>query len=148
METNQQDKLGWRPLKFSTPEELEAMVDKYFKDWHRKKEVITTLGIKVKVPAITMSDLALYLWFDSRQSLYDYEKKQEFSYTIKRARLFIEREYEERLSGQSPTGAIFALKNMGWKDKSEVDNNIKGELKVNNTKDMTDEELIALQGIV
>jgi hypothetical protein len=27
-------------------------------------------------------------------------------------------------TGTSNAGAIFALKNMGWKDKTEVDNNI------------------------
>jgi len=43
----------------------------------------------------------------------------EFPYIIRRARLFIEREYEERLWSTTPTWAIFALKNMWWRDKSE-----------------------------
>ena len=41
----------------------------------------------------------------------------------------VECEYEKRLAGQSPTGAIFALKNMGWKDKSEVEQS--GGLSIN-----------------
>ena len=29
--------------------------------------------------------------------------------------------YEGKLSGTTPTGAIFALKNMGWRDKTETE---------------------------
>jgi hypothetical protein len=47
-------------------------------------------------------------------------RKKSFSYIVKRAKLAVENSYE--LAGQ--TIDIFALKNMGWKDKSEVDNNI------------------------
>ena len=32
----------------------------------------------------------------------------------------IESEYEKKLSGQMCTVAIFALKNLGWKDKTET----------------------------
>jgi len=30
-------------------------------------------------------------------------------------------EYEKALQGHSPTGAIFALKNFGWRDKQDVE---------------------------
>lgn len=73
---------------------------------------------------ITITGLAYFLGFESRQSLYDYEQRGEFSYIIKRARLFIESSYEKKLSGKEVGGAIFALKNMGWKDKTEVDQNL------------------------
>jgi hypothetical protein len=33
----------------------------------------------------------------------------------------VEMSYEQKLSSKDVTGAIFALKNMGWKDKSEMD---------------------------
>lgn len=33
----------------------------------------------------------------------------------------VEMAYEHKLSSINVTGAIFALKNMGWKDKSEMD---------------------------
>lgn len=69
---------------------------------------------------VTISGLAYYLGFESRQSFYDYEKREEFSYTIKRARLFIESQYEERLAQRHCTGAIFALKNLGWDDKRQI----------------------------
>lgn len=68
----------------------------------------------------TITGLCLYLGFSSRQSFYDYEERDAFSYIIKRARLVIESMYEEKLITNTPTGAIFALKNMGWIDKQEV----------------------------
>ena len=34
--------------------------------------------------------------------------------------MVVENRYEKALSQQGPTGAIFALKNMGWNDKQEV----------------------------
>lgn len=101
---------GGRPRHYDTQEELQAAVDGYF------THITTT-----KEPA-TVTGLALYIGFESRQSIYDYEEDGQFSYIIKNARLRVECEYEKRLStAQSPTGAIFALKNMGWKDKSELE---------------------------
>lgn len=96
-----------RPALFITVEELQSSLDTYFEDNNS--------------PSIT--GLAYHLGFESRQSIYDYEKKNdEFSYTIKRARLKIEIYYEELLATKSVTGAIFALKNFGWVDKQEIDN--------------------------
>lgn len=69
---------------------------------------------------LTVTGLALHLGFESRQSFYDYEKEGEFSYTIKKARLTIESFYEQNLLTKNATGAIFALKNFGWKDKTET----------------------------
>ena len=93
-----------RPLTYETPEDLQAAIDKY-------------RAIKDIKP--TISGLCYHLGFESRQSFYDYETREGFSYTIKRARLFIEQEYEEKLSGNNVAGPIFALKNLGWKDKQE-----------------------------
>jgi len=42
-----------------------------------------------------------------------------FCDTIKNARLRIEHEYEKQLYMDKCTGAIFALKNFGWRDKVE-----------------------------
>lgn len=72
----------------------------------------------------SLTGLALYLGFESRQSIYDYEKTSEYSYTIKRARLMVEAAYEQALLSKYSTGAIFALKNFGWSDKMEIDNNV------------------------
>jgi hypothetical protein len=94
-----------RPPAFETPEQLQDSIDEYLKD--------------NKIP--TVSGLAYYLGFESRQSFYDYEQKPEFTYTVRKARLFMESHYEERLQGNNPTGSIFWLKNAGWKDKQEVE---------------------------
>jgi len=102
---------GGRPPLFETDEQLSAKVEQYFHDLQKEGYVR---------PA-TITGLALYLGFESRQSFYDYEDKDGFSYTIKRARLRIENEYEEKLSGNNCTGSIFALKNLGWKDKTETE---------------------------
>ena len=74
----------------------------------------------IEMPVLSITGLALHLGFVSRQSMYDYELKDEFTYTIKKARTFIEREYEEALMYGNTTGAIFALKNMGWKDRTDI----------------------------
>jgi hypothetical protein len=119
-----------RQLKFKTNEELVEAVDDYFKNGVRKKSVIVGRGenkevVEIEVPTIT--GLAIHLGFESRQSFYDYEKREGFSYTIKRARTFIEQHYEELLQVGNTTGAIFALKNMGWIDRHEADITTKGE---------------------
>lgn len=100
--------MAGRPAKFNTPEELQDSIDKYFDE--------------VPISQYTITGLAIALGFCDRQSLYDYEEREEFSCIIKAARLRVENAYEIKLSSQNVTGSIFALKNMGWKDKSEVDN--------------------------
>ena len=113
-----------RPPKYQTPVELQVKIEKYFKDGVRFKTIIVgpannrTESI-IKVP--TICGLCLYLGFESRQSFYDYEKKDGFAYTVKKARMMIEREYEEQLQTGTPTGAIFALKNFDWKDTPLID---------------------------
>ena len=91
---------GGRPPLFESAEALIEKITEYFNDQEEKH---------------TITGLALFLGFESRQSLTDYENKNEYSYIIKRAKLCIENSYE--LSGT--TIDIFALKNMGWYDKTE-----------------------------
>lgn len=119
-----------RPPLFSKPEELQEQIDRYFKEGVTVKKVIVGKPpnqqvVEVEVPTIT--GLAYFIGFESRQSFYDYEEKADFTYTIKRARLFIEKEYEELLQTGNTTGAIFALKNFGWTDKQEIDHTTKGD---------------------
>lgn len=108
-----------RPPKFKTPEELQKKIDAYFKNCPDRRQFVTKIGEVIEIPMPTICGLCYYLGFESRQSFYDYEKEEKFSYTIKRARLFIEKEYEQLLQGNNCTGAIFALKNFGWVDKTE-----------------------------
>jgi hypothetical protein len=119
--------LGGQPPYYKTPEELQSKIDLYFKNGYRKKKIVVA-GVEITVPAITITDLVLFLGFCDRQSFYDYEKREGFSCTIKKARSFIEREYEELLRHGNCTGAIFALKNFGWKDESSI--NHAGEVNI------------------
>lgn len=124
-----------RPALFATVEDLDKAITGYF-EYIKGKKGEREVEVKKKDGLIdfqtetfwvwppeppTITGLAYYLGFNSRQSFYDYEKDGDFSYTIKRARLRIENEYEKALHHQSPTGAIFALKNFGWTDKQEID---------------------------
>jgi|SRR5690606_27525253 len=94
-----------RPPFFESPEQMTEKIYGYFEE--------------TSISDLTITGLALFLGFESRQSFYDYGEKQEFAYIIKRARLVIENKYESALTDNNATGSIFALKNMGWKDKTE-----------------------------
>jgi len=59
---------------------------------------------------------------------------QVYSDSVKRLKVHVENYAEGRLFENNCTGAIFALKNYGWHDKTEVENT--GELKVK-TLDMS-----------
>lgn len=114
------------PAKFDKAEDLQASIDDYFEE------------CKTGNVGHTITGLAYHLGFESRQSFYDYEKRDEFSYTIKRARLAIEMAYEQKLHGNSNTGAIFALKNFGWTDRQEV---VAHNTNLNYNTEMTKEEI-------
>jgi hypothetical protein len=121
-----------RPPLFKTADELQQAINDYFNSGIKKRKVIIGKPPNqevVEIPVPTITGLCYYIGFESRQAFYDLGLKHEFSYTIKRARLFIEQEYEEQLQQGNTTGAIFALKNMGWTDKSEVEHS--GEVKLN-----------------
>lgn len=94
-----------RPPTFKTPKDLEEACSDYFNFCVQEEEKPTITG------------LTLYVGFSSRSSWDDYEKKKEFSYIVKRAKLTVENSYEQ----SATTFDMFALKNMGWKDKSETD---------------------------
>ena len=92
-----------RPPMYDDPNKLEKKINDYFKQEDEK---------------FTITGLCLFCGFESRQSFYEYENKEGFTYIIKRARMLIENMYEQRLQTNAPTGAIFALKNMGWEDRN------------------------------
>jgi len=104
------NKVG-RPPIWKDPIELKQLVFDYFNE--EKKP--------------TLAGLACFLGI-SRSTLYNYENKDKFLDIIKKARQKVESIYEERLIySSSPTGVIFALKNMGWTDKWEGDITTKGK---------------------
>jgi len=85
----------------------------------------------------TITGLALHAGFNDRKQMAEYVRHDEFRNLIKKARGFVENYYESQLSKQHNVGAIFALKQMGWADKVEVDQNTHGvqEVIVTLTKD-------------
>lgn len=117
-------KLGC-PAKYKTPQELQVAVDNYFQNPPNKRKIFYDPENPKKykeVPVYGVSGLAYALGFLSRQSLYDYTKLDNaFSYIIKKAKLFIESDYEAALRGKNVAGSIFALKNMGWRDTQSVE---------------------------
>ena len=119
---------GGRPLKFKSPEEMQEKIDAYFK---------TTPDEEV-----TITGLALALDTD-RQTLINYEKRDEFFDTIKKAKTIVENSYERALRKNGRTGEIFALKNFGWQDKQEISAEV--DNKVSYDK-LSDEEIDQLLG--
>jgi hypothetical protein len=135
---------GGRPPTFETPEQLIKECEEYFtyirgeKEIKKGKRKNEKTGeeeefeyedwVRYPEPA-TVTGLTLYIGFSDRSSLDDYEKKEEFSHIIKKARKLVEYGYEMRLHGDKNTGAIFALKNMGWKDKQELEHT--GDMNIN-----------------
>jgi hypothetical protein len=115
MENSEEKHAGGRPVKYKTEPELRNAINQYF-----DHDAMVDLG-EYKSFQPTMAGLARSVGL-SRQGLLNYSKKEEFFDTIKDARLRVEEALENRLYGNSPTGAIFNLKNnFGWKDKTETD---------------------------
>ena len=117
---------AWRPLKFKSVEEMQKLIEKYFENTTKKKWTITGLAIALNT---------------TRDTLIDYEKKEEFSDTIKKAKTMVEYSYELDLKKRWNSWTIFALKNFGWKDKQEVDYTDTAGLTPEVLKDMSVEEL-------
>jgi hypothetical protein len=69
---------------------------------------------KPEIP--TLRGLALFLEFKSLEDLERYEHLKHFRKCLRYARLKIEAAYEQQLFTK-PTGAMFALKSMGWSEK-------------------------------
>lgn len=108
-----------RPPHYETPEDLQEAIDEYFNDVPTRTIYVSDKTIEM--PIVTITGLTLALGFCDRASFYDYEKKGEFSHTIKTARLRVENDYEMQLrsSHQGQAGVIFGLKNLGWSDKQD-----------------------------
>ena len=99
-----------RPLKFTSPVELQVRIDEYFNTLPEdQKPIISGLAYHLDVCTDTLRN---------------YESKDEFFATIKRAKQRVEMSLEQNLNGNAVTGSIFSLKNnFGWVDKYENDNN-------------------------
>lgn len=118
-----------RPPKWTTPEELQKDIDKYFEECKKTGEPLTITGLAIALDTY-------------RDVLLDYQEKDEFSNTIKKAKQRIENFAEKKLYDKDvPTsGVIFNLKNnYGWVDKQEVESKV--NLSYENTlKEVADED--------
>ena len=142
-----------RPLKYKTPEEMQEIINLYFlacklnqtnddafKEGLDKQSLRIVEDIEDIVPTISGLAYALDM---STESLRNYEQKDEFFATVKRAKQRVEMSLEQRLAGNAVTGAIFSLKNnFGWKEKTEQA--LSGALGVVDLSNKTDEELKAI----
>lgn len=112
-------KLDW----LETPLKFRNQIERYF-DYGANTYLSKVGNIEVELPLYTWSGLALYLGFSSRDALTKFGRKKEYKELVEKAKLVVERAYEERLHSSNPTGAIFALKNFGWTDATEKNVNV------------------------
>jgi len=115
-----------------TPVELESCIDEYFIYIKGKYRMTKTTPkaeggrpARAKVcerePELaTISGLALHLGFSSREVFDKCMRRGKFADILKRGCLRIQAVYESRLHQHSTSGAIFALKSMGWNEKPEL----------------------------
>lgn len=95
------------------PVRLQSAIDRYF-----------SLPENLNNP--TVCGLALELDFCSRKSLYEYTDKPELGDIVKKAIMRVENAMEKRCGENCrAAGAIFRLKNHGWKDSNDL--NIGGQ---------------------
>ena len=110
-----------RPMKYKNVKAMQSDIDNYFKDCDENGRPYTVSGLA-------------YALGTNRQTLLNYEEKEEFFDTIKRAKARIELFNEELLYNKdvSTTGVIFNLKNnYGWKDKQEIEADVKNDVTIN-----------------
>ena len=94
-----------RPLKFETPDDLLDAINAYLEETEEEELTITGLALAIG---------------SSRKVLIDYEKRDDYRDIVRTAKCMIEHSYELSLRRHSKTGDIFALKNFGWRDKQEA----------------------------
>lgn len=116
---------------FENSDEMQKAIDDYFENQCETEFytdsggeiIITKNGPLIKnLNAPSLAGLALHLGYASRQSIYDNEKSDKFSYVIKKARTKVEQWiYQHSLDGSVPPAVgIFILKQFGYTDKHEV----------------------------
>jgi hypothetical protein len=98
-----------RPLKYKTVEEIQPLIDSYFKETPESEWTVTGLALALDT---------------SRDILIDYEGRGKFSNAIKKAKDMVHNAYEKDLRKKGRSGDIFALKNFGWKDEKQIDANV------------------------
>lgn len=94
---------------FNDRESLNRLIDEYFE---RSKN-----DTGKNTEPVTLTGLAIFLGFASKEVFDEYEQMIKYRESLMRARFRVMAYYESRLHFPSPSGAIFALKSMGWDEK-------------------------------
>jgi hypothetical protein len=138
---SEERKVGRPPL-FESAEQMQVLIDKYFEECDGKilldkdgEPVRNKYGkiIRDDRKPYTVTGLALALGFTTRQALLNYEGKQEFVDTIKRAKARVEKYAEERLYDKDGSnGAKFSLANnfKGWTEKQQIEADVKNTMNI------------------
>lgn len=131
---------GGRPPVYKNVKEMEKEINAYFNEWIKGesktetklvhdpitgKDEMKSVTTWIREPEpITRTGLILFLGFESDGALDHYCKKSdEFLALIKRAKLLIQNSYERKLMGRETfRGAQFVLGNMGWTNRTEIQN--------------------------
>ncbi len=151
---------------FASPKALDALIAQYFEyiegEYQLVQQEVKGAGGKIKKTEEkvwlrepeppTLTGLALYLGFNSKQEFEVWETKARYGAPLKRARLRIESIYEKKLHFHSSSGAVFALKNiMGWSERTEdnvttteSDNTLKVEIVQSDIKPASSEKEVVL----
>lgn len=101
---------GGRPKKYTEVEIMQQKINKYFEECNKNNEPYTITGLCIALDI-------------TRETLREYLKNEQFSDTIKKAKLKVENYLEKHLiTDNSTTGIIFNLKNnFGWTDKQQLE---------------------------
>ena len=133
---------GGRPCKFQDLDALQIIIDEYF-----------VSRAEAGLP-FTITGLALAL-DTSRETLMDIENEngsytKEYSDAIKKAKLRCQNYAEKHMfTARNPAGAIFALKNYGWKDKIETEiTGLNGQpVQVQHVHQLSDDQLEQIESM-
>ena len=100
-----------RPLKFKSVEELQEKIERWLEDCRKNNRPLVITGLAISLDT-------------TRETLLDYQDRDEFSDTIIKAKQLCENYTEEYLfTGKNVAGAIFNLTNnfRNWKNKQYSD---------------------------
>jgi len=130
------NKGGGRPRKFTSAEEMYSVGLQYIEESLANDQHLTFTGLCIALGTVKAT------YWEYEDGNYDTDE-QVFSPLLKSLKQRIENYAELRLFGNNPTGAIFALKNYGWKDKHEVEQtgSSGGPIQLTNVSAMSDDDL-------
>jgi hypothetical protein len=108
---------GGRPPLFTNHEDLASKIAAYL-DWEDENRGNDAKGVGKGL--YTISGCALFLGFASRQSFYDLEKRDEFSYIMQRFKLFMTHWNEQKLyyMGTFPGSKLWLTNFAGYTEET------------------------------